>query len=762
MAEDAVRSYGNSEDLNIGLSYTNGSVTHFQYHSQWMGRWKRASSISAHQCHKHCTLSDASNRKNCVKQEGYSQVENTKSDKVQLVSIGTREGTTPESRNVCSSDLNELGLTLHVHRSAEFVGAEKGRCEMNNTLVPKDVHTYDGVVVSDKLQLHKFSDSSINWENHNTCHSLNSDETHSPKYDISWKIDSILNPKRGPGHGQVASRFARLHLPLKGTTLGSHVTDSKAKEISTSSDQEIESCDTVKGLQHVQDGISASTSQPAMVRSKAERPNMKSPVCIKNRRMSSVSDHTLDGHRVRSSFTNLNHELRNFSGHSRAMVSEMKGDNQIANVRSPWSRTKCGSMQVLRDLWPGKSPLSYVIRENDTENVLHQPLNYMSNCFIHNVLDIHNYLHPVNNIDGDAQNPFNAVHYQLTTKNMSMELSREKQLIEDSTETAKAKVTPLFEMLTVPATARNQGMWQGDSQPLINSNSMENGVDVNGIEMHMMGKRERPSAKIDAIHIEACLEKNSPKGMISDRLQKDLLHTKLIKSHSPSASAIQETLSRYVNSSDKTGSVSTRGQSTSRTESMNVDQVFSHVQRSKISNTSSIIENLAQMEQCKRWLKRLRHKSSDAFGLGSKRTKIGYHPTNAEVCSFLSKAHNYDTSSSAMTKCPKEQQIPDATKDIPSPSECSYGVSARDVQYWIKRWCYKTPQTVEAHVSLVTPGLCKPENRKVLPDNIEGKQFPSIRAMALMGRAMNKFRTGQFQRKGSSVFDSNLGEGDHI
>ncbi|RWW34442.1 hypothetical protein GW17_00000780 [Ensete ventricosum] len=472
MAEDAVRSYGNSEDLDIGLSYTNGSVAQFQYHSQWMAHWKRASSISAHQCHKHYTLSDASDRKNCTKQEGYSQVENTKSGNVQLVSIGTREGTISESRNVCGSDLNELGLTLHVHQSAEFVGAEKGRCEMDNTLVPKDVHTYD--VVTDKLHLHKFSDSSINWENYNTCHSLNSDEIHFPRYDISRKIDSILNPKRGPGHGQVASRFAKLHLPLKGTTLCSHVTESKAKEIITNSDQEIEPRDTVKGLQHIQDGISASTSQPAMVRSKAERPNVKSPVCIKDRRRSSVSDHTLDEHRV------------------------------------------------LRDLWPGKSPLSYLIRENDSENVLHQPLNYRSNCFIHNVasLDIHNYLHPVNNIDGDAQNPFNAIHYQLTTKNMSMELSREKQLIADLTETAKAKVTPLFEMLTVPATARDKGMWQGNSQPLINSNSMENGDDVNGIEIHMMGKWKISSAKTDAIHIEACLERNSPKGTISDRLQK--------------------------------------------------------------------------------------------------------------------------------------------------------------------------------------------------------------------------------------------------
>ncbi|KAJ8460725.1 hypothetical protein OPV22_033651 [Ensete ventricosum] len=660
--KDAVRSYGNSEDLDIGLSYTNGSVAQFQYHSQWMAHWKRASSISAHQCHKHYTLSDASDRKNCTKQEGFSQVENTKSGNVQLVSIGTREGTISESRNVCGSDLNELGLTLHVHQSAEFVGAEKGRCEMDNTLVPKDVHTYD--VVTDKLHLHKFSDSSINWENYNTCHPLNSDEIHFPRYDISRKIDSILNPTRGPGHGQVASRFAKLHLPLKGTTLCSHVTESKAKEISTNSDQEIEPRDTVKGLQHIQDGISASTSQPAMVRSKAERPNVKSPVCIKDRRRSSVSDHTLDEHRDK--------------------------------------------------MW------------------------------------IH--------ADGDAQNPFNAIHYQLTTKNMSMELSREKQLIADLTETAKAKVTPLFEMLTVPATARDKGMWQGNSQPLINSNSMENGDDVNGIEIHMMGKRKISSAKTDAIHIEACLERNSPKGTISDRLQKDLLHTNPIKSHSPSASAIQETLSRYVNSSDKTGSVSTRGLSTSRTESMNADQVFPHIQRSN-SNTNSIIENSAQVEYCKRWLKRLRHKSTGAFGLGSKRTKIGDHPSNTEVCSFLSKAHNYDTSSSATTKCPKEQQIPDTTKDIPSTPECSYGVSTRDVQYWIKRWCYKTPRTVEAHVSVVTPRLCKLENRKVLPDNIEGKQFPSIRAMALMGRAMNKFRT---ELCGCFKFDSELGQGDHI
>lgn len=63
---------------------------------------------------------------------------------------------------------------------------------------------------------------------------------------------------------------------------------------------------------------------------------------------------------------------------------------------------------------------------------------------------------------------------------------------------------------------------------------------------------------------------------------------------------------------------------------------------------------------------------------------------------------------------------------------------------WIQRWSRNQGEKVPVE-------RCKPENPKSAAEEFEKKQFPSIAAMALMGKAMSGFQTCKFQKKESFV-----------
>jgi hypothetical protein len=69
-------------------------------------------------------------------------------------------------------------------------------------------------------------------------------------------------------------------------------------------------------------------------------------------------------------------------------------------------------------------------------------------------------------------------------------------------------------------------------------------------------------------------------------------------------------------------------------------------------------------------------------------------------------------------------------------------VSEQQVKSWIQRWCVKK----------VPPG--EGENF-VVQEELQERQFPSIHAMAMMGKAMNKIRPGEFEKRGPSVVWNN-------
>ncbi|WOL20628.1 hypothetical protein Cni_G29433 [Canna indica] len=734
MAKDAIGSYGTLKDLNTGRNNAKDKVSLYEYQSPWMTQWKQENSVGG-------SLSYASRKQHYAEELEHMQVENTGFNKVQFITIGTSKGSAAKCRNEYSSDHNAQGLALRLHEPTELMGPQKVTINMGNSAVLKDVDRFDEAALSDEVYLYKHHDS-IYWENRATCHSPNSedislDKNHFPLYEINPKMESIINAKSGPQYVQEISRQVEVQQPQRGRTLNSDVIKFAAKglhfpsRMTKTSAQVIEHLKPVKGSKYFQHELSALSYKLATRKFAGSRPNMGN-IHITDEKISSISNHKHEENLIKASHSTLKHDICNFLDPSDVAHSEVKAE------------VKCASTRDIRDSWAENSPLPALTRENN-KLLVRGLSNKISNCLIHNAgnLVMHN-MNPVNDSNLRSQYPSNVLDCRLTRKSTCMELSRREQSILDSKDPASTKGIALFEMLTVPATSRCHRNVGGDSQPLTNSSSMEDGVNVT----HTTGTRKRSSVQIATIDIDACQTRTSPEGMISDGLQKDLICPNLnlyYKSISPN----KQTVGEHATFSDKTCSTSDMELNTSRTESLIALQVASHIPSSDVQNCNDMVENPAQAKHFDQWLKRLRPRPSDACGLDYKRLKIGDDTASTEICSFLTAKHKafiFD-----MTECTEEQQITNRGRCLSSTPECSCELSSKEAQYWIQRWCRKNPQKAKAQANVATPWICHPENLKVIPEDVDGKQFPSIRAMALMGRAIKNYQTCGFHQKGSST-----------
>ncbi|KAG6528905.1 hypothetical protein ZIOFF_011097 [Zingiber officinale] len=685
--------------------------------------------------------------------------------------MDTRERSTSGSLIVCDSHVNDLNSTLGAHELTEFMGPRMTTSHLGNSMPEKVVDSCNEVNVSNELYDQKCQDCSINQENTSICHHFNpegifSEEIHFPMRLINQKMKNMINRKKGCAFNRVASRFAQSHLPLRKHTVGSYLTEFAAKEPSLgaqdmpqSSDKEFDPCEASKTFQLFQDEFTASISQSAAEKFESPTTNL-STVYSKDKKVSTRSDHVFE-HPIQASLTNVNrmHNLHNFVGQSRFTGSGAKAGSKVAsNIRSSWSRKKSEYINAIEDSWPGNLPFPSKDRINEIEYVNHS-LSNMPDCFFHNVgnSDMHENPNSANSYgnpnsgthtNGGSADPYNSLDFWLMRK-MDTELSQGKNTMVNSTETAQVNYTNLFEMFTLPAISMRPGKQEGDL-PFINLSSMRNGDDGFENETYMMETRKISYSKIDAVQVDACPVTSSPTpvGMIFDRLQKDLERTKLINHH-VSAIPIKQAMVRHAASLDRRCSTSNEELNVSKTGSKDVVQAVTHAQRSIEYNSVCVIENSTMPEHSSKWLKRLRPRTSDMFS--AKRTNIGVDPTSADVYSLSSDLGSYKIPSPDMNKNPKEQPISLGTNNSSSALECSNEPSVKENQYWIKRWCCDSCQKVESYKNISTPGLCEPEIPQSSLDNFEGKQFPSIRAMALMGRAMNSSQTPKFKRKGSTV-----------
>nr|XP_010924292.1 uncharacterized protein LOC105047180 [Elaeis guineensis]XP_010924293.1 uncharacterized protein LOC105047180 [Elaeis guineensis]XP_019706963.1 uncharacterized protein LOC105047180 [Elaeis guineensis]XP_019706964.1 uncharacterized protein LOC105047180 [Elaeis guineensis] len=786
MSDPVVQRYDNKEDTQLLLSNVNVRESCYQYQSQGMAHWMRVGSSSTSS--KCCTTSDAQYQENIVKEQGYLPLETTKSIEAKILSTDMNQVKTSANKGVHRAEPNELNVISDVHQTTESVRAENRQCKiMNNSVVQKKMKLLDAkAAVSDTLSVHKLPDSSVEWEKFNTYRIMNSENgsselNHFPMFDINCKMESILNPKKKSAHGALAGGLSEPQILLNETNLAPHVIEIASEdqqlkmERMTQKNQDIESC---------QDEFTGSISHSAIERLKLFGSDMRPCDLTKGESDPSSLENVFKEHSLNATVTGLEHVFCNISTNAAFMMLGMKGDDKIIarDFKRSWSRVSSGSAQIPRDSCPGNFPLQLLTSEPNEElldvstqksflglnklddiGYLHHVSHQMPICSNHDMetLRVQTTLNSVNKRIGECQKLFDSAENLLITKKMGTDLSHGKLMIEKSMDSAKIKGSPFFQMLELPSISQYIGIQCDDLQPLVKSSNIGDSED--GIGMYTLETQNEPSFKTDTMFIRVDQVPSSPAGETSSRVQEGVVCPNLSKSESTTASPVKhdgnedaETELCYMNvehptSLEREACMTNREMSTSRTESMDADHILSHVEKPNNSNTRTLLESSVCADASSRWVKRLRHNCSDSRALDSKRLKIGDGRSSREVGTLFGRVLNYSKPSSDFVKCLQEQQKHDKTMLLPHNGVHSSGVSVKEMHFWIRRWCCNSPQAAPVQAKLATPVLCEPENSKVVPQNFDGKQLPSIAAMALMGKAINNFQPCEFQRRGSSV-----------
>ncbi|XP_059647658.1 uncharacterized protein LOC132293978 [Cornus florida] len=195
--------------------------------------------------------------------------------------------------------------------------------------------------------------------------------------------------------------------------------------------------------------------------------------------------------------------------------------------------------------------------------------------------------------------------------------------------------------------------------------------------------------------------------------------------------------------------------SSARTQSLDAEHLLAHAEQFSNSKYIPLTGSMLGPEPTSRWVKRLKPIASDSFALGTKSTNLG-EATSHEKAKKFNRIMKGNISSSEMilgTCHDKESMVLDQTATLLGDGESSSinkskaGRDAMLSHFWIQRWCHnanlqKKPKAV---------AVCEPQSSKVPFDELHKKQFPSIAAMALMGKAMSCFQPCEFQKRGSFI-----------
>ncbi|KAM2988865.1 hypothetical protein FF2_002903 [Malus domestica] len=197
-----------------------------------------------------------------------------------------------------------------------------------------------------------------------------------------------------------------------------------------------------------------------------------------------------------------------------------------------------------------------------------------------------------------------------------------------------------------------------------------------------------------------------------------------------------------------------RETSTSRTQSLDVEHLLSHAEHPTNSKSRSCPEGSQGPEPSSRWVKRLKLTASQSVH-GTKSSKMGEASSPEKV----KKSSNSTMKCSITSSQPatgrflgKEQMVLDQTAMVLRNCESSPIDSARKgpnitlSHPWIRRWSKVASQKKSEAVVAFQSQCLKPT-----VDEFQKKQFPSIAAMALMGKAMSGFHPCEFANKGSFV-----------
>ncbi|PSS02610.1 F-box protein [Actinidia chinensis var. chinensis] len=473
-----------------------------------------------------------------------------------------------------------------------------------------------------------------------------------------------------------------------------------------------------------------------------------------------------------TNFTTLGQKHDNYPGHSALLVCEKNLDNQSTSVKCGTSFLRqSNASQLLQDPFAGIHHLPMLGGEcsqkmqscSDTGVVTscsNSPEATKSERLYRGCYSMQRIPGSVHDMKGLARGL--GVFSQTTCSLLFMtktdvNLSKENQTFEESKLSVKRKRNMFAEELLSLSPPLGQNQQRLKLQPLGSSTESEGKDNVEGVETSEICLKNESSAETDALDMDAFKEQNYLPDVNSSPSTKDILIGQNPPSQPTIASAGEEvgfrrSITRLPEINEEIPVLPAAGSSmdnaepsTSRTQSLDAEHLLAHTDHPNGHPT---------LEPSKRWLKRLRRSAPDSLALGIKSSNWG-ETSHERVNKLFNKIMKGCKSSGVeptnligKDKAIDQAAIVSGNGDSSSTESAKKGRDILLSHPWIQRWCRNRDATHKKTEAVV---VCEPQSTKMELDELQNKQFPSIAAMALMGKAMSGFQQCEFQKSGSFV-----------
>ncbi|KQK09239.1 uncharacterized protein LOC100844984 [Brachypodium distachyon] len=744
MSDGASRRFG-EKDFEIMLSKSDVRESSYRKHSLWMAHWTRdgnsAEPLNSKSCRPFEEIDDVGYSKDC----GNLPFELMKARVAERLMVGVSHGgaSSGSTRQLSS---NMWGVAHDVSQEVQCKNTDQFDRPFESSMVQKNVNLYAAkTVVSGRFSVHKPSDLSVDSHKLLSSDSLSSEWSHFPMFAINRKIDSILNPRRSA----LATSSDKIFVPqntLKANISTSNVMAFSSKEYQFQthqvSDENMTHCKSAGViLSHLDDDVGLNSDR-AVRKLKGPLSIEESCSCSKdetNSACSLLADELRSSHSKGSPF---------WSGKDKFMFEASRKENEI--VEDFFLQQKLGTSGGCQ-------------KEQDFEVAFHEPalgreyqMKSVNASSISKGIDVDINGHAgtfADLLQGEQQHPStqngdspanltessklpDTIEKISTMKSKGEALGCRKPPKQKSTH-SKQKGSCLFEMLTLPC----------KSHVTCSKDPTCSGISCSNKGRCSLGTQKQFSAKTDT-YTDTYHASKSTAGFASMPIQKDRGCSDSGKTERLVSCEGNETInmcSDYQNSSSKAACASNQDWSIPKTSSMNLDLVLFQISRMRNPISKALTESPASSDPSDKWLKRLKCDISDSHVSCSKRLKIGDGPATEGTCAMFGEVLDYKRDRTSMIKHVKEDQLMHETSMEQENQDLS-SISAKSLNDWIGRWCQGGTPSFHG-----TSSLGKQSRKSTSPpDCLEG-QFPSIAAMAMMGRVMNKLRPCELQKRGPSV-----------
>ncbi|KAJ7978349.1 F-box protein [Quillaja saponaria] len=355
-------------------------------------------------------------------------------------------------------------------------------------------------------------------------------------------------------------------------------------------------------------------------------------------------------------------------------------------------------------------------------------------------------------------------HHFLISKKTDVDLSDRGKLFRESTISTKFKRNAFEEVLSFSSDTGNKG------QNGVTLQALETSTDSEGKEncRTSMCLKNESSAETDTMDIDV-FQENHVSGFVSSPLHKCIkVDGKSQTSQLAVSSAREETKGKPLNKillpdinkeppqlSALASPVGERDTSTSRTQSLDAEFLLYHAEQHANSRSSGCHDGSLGPEPSCKWVKRLMSSASGSAH-GTKTSKMGEIASAEKVCKIFSKTANGIKNGSypENNRCHNEEEMVPAATTLRNGGTCfNMARETRDITLshpWIQRWSHiQSASSHKKHEPVVSCEQQQPS--KAVLEKLRKKQFPSIAAIALLGKSVSGLHPCEFIKKGSSV-----------